>query len=308
MELSINEIKINPILQKLRDKPIAGNGENRYFESFDGIKIFYRTWKPSKKLDRIVIVAHGMGGHGEFFALLADHLVNHGIMVVAPDYRNHGYSDGKKGDLKKFKYILEDLNLLIGFIREQHPEIPIFLLGESMGGCVSINLVGLYQEVSSSLSGLILFAPAVKLNFSKKMWIGISALFILLLPVRLFSPSKAIIPTKGREEDGIRNPIHIQYDKEDPIHLDKTSPRYLLNLFRYIRKTIRVASQISIPTLIFQGTDDKGISPDGVRRFYNHVASKDKRIILIEGGYHSLLADPGFQDKWSILIDWLKSH
>jgi len=155
---------------------------------------------------------------------------------------------------------------------------------------------------------LILFAPAVKLNFPKVFWVGISLLIPLILIIRLIIPSKGIIPAKGREEQGIKNPIHQQYDKEDPLHLDKVSIRYLIQIFKHIRKTKKIASKILVPTIIFQGTDDKGIDPNGVRSFYNHLESKDKKIILVEDGYHALLTDPSFIDKWSILISWLKKH
>ena len=117
-----------------------------------------------------------------------------------------------------------------------------------------------------------------------------------------------IYSTKGNESEGIKNPIHQEYDRTDPLHLDTISTRYFLNLFRYIKKAKKVAPTIKIPTLIFQGTDDPAISPDGVRSFYNHVGAPEKRIVLIEGGLHSLFTDPSFQDKWPILIDWLNAH
>lgn len=307
-KIDIEEIQINPLLEKLRDNPIAGPSKNNFFISFDGTKIFYRTWKPFEKLKKIIIVSHGMAGHGEFFVLLADKLVDQGVMVIAPDYRNHGYSEGKKGDMKNFKNILKDLNYFTNFIKEKYPNIPIFLFGESMGGAVTINFANEFALDFSNLSGLILFAPAVKINLPKIFWVGIALLSLPIFLIRLFFPSKKILSAKGREEQGIKNPIHQQYDKEDPLHLEKISIRYLLELFKHIRKTTRIAPKISIPTIIFQGTNDRGISLSAVKKFYNKLASKDKKIILIENGYHALLTDPCFQDKWEILIDWLKSH
>ena len=118
-KIEIKDLEINPLLQQLREEPVAGNGENHYLSSFDGTKIFYRVWKPSSEINKIIIISHGMGGHGEFFVLLADKVFNEGIMVIAPDYRNHGHSDGKKGDLKRFKYILQDLHEFINYISEQ---------------------------------------------------------------------------------------------------------------------------------------------------------------------------------------------
>ena len=301
-------IDINPLLEKLRETRLAGTSDNDYFKSFDGINIFYRTWKPSKKIEKIIIVAHGMAGHGEFFVLLADKLVNQGIMVIAPDYRNHGHSEGKKGDLKKFKYLLKDLYYFINFIKELYPNIPISLFGESMGGTVSINYAKKFPEEFSRLSSLILFAPGVKLNLPKIFWFRIALLILPIIIIRLLFPSKRIIPAKGREESGIKNSIHQQYDKTDPFHLEKLSLRYIIQIFKYIRKSRKIAPKISIPTIIFQGTKDRGISCESVKKFYKRIASKDKEIIMVENGYHALITDPSFQDKWMILINWLKFH
>lgn len=304
-KIDINDLEINPLLQQLRENPIAGNGENHYFASFDGTKIFYRVWRPISKINKIFIVSHGMGGHGEFFVLLADKVFNEGIMVIAPDYRNHGHSDGKKGDLKRFNYILQDLHVFINYISEQYPDTPIYLLGESMGGAVNINYVAEYPE---NLTGMILFSPAVKIKFSLKRRILLILIALPLLILRIFAPSSRIIGAKGRENEGIRNPIHQQYDKTDPNHLEKISARYLIQLLKYIRKSVSKASKINIPTVIFQGTSDVEVSPEGVSEFFERLNSDMKELYLIEGGYHCLFTDPNFQDKWHILIEWLKKH
>lgn len=301
-------ISINPLLEKLRNPPIATDYRCNYFETFDGKKIFYRQWNPPNKIKKIVIIAHGMAGHGEFFALLADRLVQEGIVVIAPDYRHHGHSDGKKGDLPKFKKILKDYDVYIKYIRKQYPETPTYLLGESMGGAVSINFAKYFPETFNQLSGLILFAPAIKLNFPNTFWIGIGILVPLIILARLCIPSKGIVSMKGNEKEGIKNPLHQLYDQEDPYHLERVSMRYLIQLFKYVRKAMKIASEITIPTLIFQGTDDKVISINGAKRFYNHLGSQDRTIVIIEEGFHSLFTDSAFQEKWKILINWFKNH
>ncbi|MFX1469821.1 MAG: alpha/beta hydrolase [Promethearchaeota archaeon] len=301
-------LDLNPLLERLRENPVASNSENYYFESFDMTRIFYRVWRPQTTIKKIVIVAHGMGGHGEFFVLLADKLVEHEIMVIAPDYRNHGYSEGKKGDLKKFRDLLKDLHCFINYIMDKYKNTPIFLCGESMGGTVCINFVKEFSEAFLNLSGLILFSPGIKVKFSKKSLLELILMSFPLLILRIFGPSMRIISAKGREEQGIKNPIHQQYDREDPLHLEKISARYLVQLLKYMRKTKKIAHHITIPTIIFQGTKDKGISFEGVQEFFEKISSKDKKLEVVEGGYHELLTDPNFQDKWKVIINWLNQH
>ncbi|MFX0058904.1 MAG: alpha/beta fold hydrolase [Candidatus Hodarchaeota archaeon] len=305
--LNIKEIVINPLLQKLRENPIAKESENSFFESFDRTKIFYRLWQP-ETIKKILIINHGMGGHGEYFVLLADRLIENEIMVIVPDYRNHGFSEGKKGDLKKFRYLLKDLHCFINFISNRYKNIPIYLCGDSMGGTVCINFAKEFPETFLSLSGLVLFSPGIKIKLSKKFLLGLIFLAFPLFLIRICFPSIPIISVKGREELGIKNRIHQQYDREDPIHLKKISTRYLFQLFKYMRKTRKIAPYIPIPTVIFQGTEDKGISMKYVQIFFENISFKDKKLELIEGGYHALLTDPDFQNKWSVMINWFKQH
>ncbi len=249
---ALNSLELNPLLEKLRTYPVANKSINKFFISFDKTKIFYRMWKPLNLVKKIIIASHGMGGHGEFFVLLADRLVEHGNMIIVPDYRNHGFSDGKKGDLIKFRYILQDLYHFINFIKECYKNTPIYLFGESMGGTVAINFAKEFPETFSNLSGLILFAPGIKVKLPRKTLIGLSLIALLLLVLRIITPSKRFISIKGREEQGIRAPIHQQYDREDPLHLENISIRYIFQLFKYMRKARKNASFIKIPTIIFQ--------------------------------------------------------
>ena len=98
--------------------------------------------------------------------------------------------------------------------------------------------------------------------------------------------------------------IRVHYN----LHIKKLSIRYILQVFKYMRKTSKIAPLISIPTIIFQGKLDKGISPEAVEKFYEKLGAKDKELHMIEEGYHALITDPSFQDKWDILLEWIKTR
>lgn len=303
-----NFCEIHPLLEKMRESPKAISQETDYIKGVDGKRIFYRKFLPNDEIKKIILIAHGMSGHGEYFVLLADRLVEEGFVIIVPDYRNHGHSEGKKGDLKKFKYILDDYHLFFEKIYEDYPGKPIYLCGGSMGGAVSINFAKYYPDDFNTLAGMILLAPAVKTNFPKPFWIGIVVLLPLIALILLIIPSVRLINMRGNESDGSRNLIQQKYSAQDPVHVQKASLRYLIQVFKHVRKGIKIAPKIEIPVLIFQGTEDKVISQEGVKSFFSKLRSKEKRLVLIEGGYHSLLSDPGFSDKWDLLKDWLKKH
>ncbi len=306
--MSSNEdssIQIHPLLQKLRTNPIA-KPQHGYFENSGGLKLFYRFFEPqTKDPQKVIIGCHGMAGDGEYFILFADQIVEQtGAMFYMMDYRGHGRSEGRKGDIKKFQYYIDDLKEFIDFIKQKHPGISYYLMGESMGGIVSINYIA---QNPTEMDGMIEFAPAVKFNLGS---FSIKDLFKVIggLFVYLFSPGARVIYVKGNEALGIRNKIHQQYDWENPYHLEKVSVRYLFQLNKYSKKAYKAADKIKIPIIIFQGSEDKAVSVEGVRSFFEKIQSEDKELVLIPKAYHVLFTDPAAGNLWDKLRDWLKNH
>ena len=61
--------------------------------SKDGIGIFLHAWVP-KNPQRILLCVQGLGGHGGYYRELACQVALKGTIVVAPDLRGHGHSEG----------------------------------------------------------------------------------------------------------------------------------------------------------------------------------------------------------------------
>ncbi|MHA1271727.1 MAG: alpha/beta fold hydrolase [Candidatus Helarchaeota archaeon] len=299
------KFEFNPLLEKLRITFDAGEGSYDFFYADDGVKLFYRYYIPPK-IEKIIIVAHGAGGNGDYYILLADQVFNENIAVYVMDYRGHGYSEGKKGDIKKFENILNDFDKFIILVKQQHPKIPIFLFGESMGAPVIINYLSNYDI---NINGVILFSPAVKIKikFSVKQILMVVPLALIYL----FAPGACLISmNQGRDSTGIANPIHLEYDKTDDLHLKKISIRYLLTLNSIIKKAFNCAENINHPILLVQGEIDPSIDLNGVKDFFERISSNDKQLIIIPNGTHALFTDPNANSTenniWDILRDWLR--
>ncbi|MDQ0986729.1 alpha/beta fold hydrolase [Streptomyces sp. V2I9] len=107
------------------------------FPSTDGLTIHVRRWLPAAPPRAVVQIAHGMGEHGARYEPLARALVAHGYAVYADDHRGHGLTmrPGRPGELGEdgWNLLVEDLAALTRIIREQHPAVPVVLLGHSLG-------------------------------------------------------------------------------------------------------------------------------------------------------------------------------
>lgn len=96
-----------------------------------------------------------------------------GFVVVKPDYRGHGLSEGEAGTLRaRIGYAIDVLNLLQGLNGfESINSERVFLYGHSMGGDVTLRVI---EVCPTCVRGATLWAPAVTtwpesaLYFSRK--------------------------------------------------------------------------------------------------------------------------------------------
>ena len=61
-----------------------------------------------------------------------------------------------------------------------------------------------------------------------------------------------------------------------------------------------------VPVLLMHGTADTWTDPRGSQRLFEAVASEDKTLHLVEGGYHELLNDTGRDETLQLLLTWLE--
>ncbi len=121
-----------------------GNTENKFIEEIettlatnDSVSIFVRAWIPDKP-QRILVCVQGLGGHGGYYEELACQEALKGTLVVAPDLRGHGCSEGSRGDIDGFERYLVDIDAAVTWASTTWPGTPIFVLGESMGASIAI--------------------------------------------------------------------------------------------------------------------------------------------------------------------------
>lgn len=99
----------------------------------DGARLAAKVLTPEKPNGRLLIACHGArsNGTGEF-ALMAPYLYKKGYTVLFPDHRGCGESDGKY--MGYGTHESRDTLLWLDYAKIHYPDLPVFLLGVSMGG------------------------------------------------------------------------------------------------------------------------------------------------------------------------------
>jgi len=109
------------------------------YKSADGTQIVAYKWEPEDDRGPLAAVqlTHGMGEHAQRYDHVARALNEDRFVVYAQDHRGHGASadPGAYGDLGEggWNALVDDIGLLSAKIRADHPDLPIILLGHSMG-------------------------------------------------------------------------------------------------------------------------------------------------------------------------------
>ena len=129
------------------------------FAGWDGSSLYYQAWTPSQSRPRAVLVnLHGLGDHSGLYPNLASYIPARGVALYAYDMRGNGRSPGQRAYLRSWQEYREDLQAFVARVREWEGDLPLFLLGNSLGGLVVLDYA---LDHAAGLAGVIAAAVGV---------------------------------------------------------------------------------------------------------------------------------------------------
>ena len=109
----------------------------------------------------MILALHGFNDYSNAFTEPAEAWAKDGIATYAYDQRGFGEAP-ERGRWPGQRQLADDLATASRLLRAHHPGVPLYLLGESMGGAVVIAAVtGAAGTPRPDADGIILIAPAV---------------------------------------------------------------------------------------------------------------------------------------------------
>lgn len=270
-----------------------------YFKGVRDTNISYQYWLPEDEPEAILIVVHGLAEHSGRYMNVVNYFVPLGYAVYGIDHIGHGKSEGERVYVERFHDYTKTLKRYFDMIRDWQPEKPIFMIGHSMGGLISAAYLLEHQD---ELSGVVLSGPGVKVpdNISQAI-IFVAKLLSIVMP-------KAGL-TQLAAEDVSRDPAVVDAYINDPfVYTGKTTARLGAELLKTVQYVTEHATEISLPIMIVQGSDDKLVDPSGAQLFYDLVGSGDKTIKIYDGFYHEVFNEPEHEQVLNDVKTWLEAH
>jgi alpha-beta hydrolase superfamily lysophospholipase len=256
------------------------------FITADGVALPLRVWLPQEAPQAVVLALHGLNDYSNAFTLPAPGLTAQGIAVYAYDQRGFGAAP-RRGHWAGETVMAEDAILAASLLRERYPGLPLYLLGESMGGAVAI--LAATGPGSAPVDGVILAAPAVwgrqKMNVFQR--VGLWA--IGQMPS--MQVSQRSMPYRVQASDNI--PM-LRGLGADPLVIKKTRTDMLTGIVDLMSAALARAPRLTVPTLVLYGQTDEIVPRDAVAEFVARLpaaARRNQHLALYAKGYHLLLRD-----------------
>lgn len=246
----------------------------------------------------IVLGLHGFGDYRNAFEEPAALWSRAGIETIAFDQRGFGGSP-TRGRWPGTDTLVADARAVATLLRRQHPGVPLYIAGESMGGAVAL----VATERGLECDGLILSAPALRSRdtfgplFSAGLW--------------LLAHSVPWLPAGPTSIDyqPTDNPRTLEKLRSDPMMLRQPRLDMGYGVVGLMDDARAAVEKIAVPYLMMHGMGDR-IVPSGPMKSAIEVMPPrvDSKLAFYKDGYHLLLRDKEGPKVAADIVVWIGNH
>ena len=259
----------------------------------------------------VLVCVHGLSGAASDFWPLGQELPKRGVTVYAIELRGQGRDPDltARGDIRGRHEWMRDLREFSSLVSAEHPGVPIFWLGESMGSLIALHtLTDGPREESARPRGLILLSPAVALRQELPRWKGYLARAASRVAPGYRIPLEKLDPA---QVPGMRITSVSTQASQAPLtpHLVHAhSLRLLREVHAFMAGSEGAAARLELPVLVLYTPNDPVASRKQIENWFDAIASLDKTPLFYSEDYHLILHDHHRWQATSEIGDWLLGH
>jgi acylglycerol lipase len=268
----------------------------------DGYRLPLAVHKPAGEPNAILLALHGFNDYRNAFHGPGRYFADRGIMTVAYDQRGFGET-AQRGIWPGRQLLQQDATSLASLLCQRYPDVPLYLLGESMGGAVSI--LTAIENSNDCLRGVILAAPAIWGWQTMPFWQG-----------TLLRVAAQVVPAHEVTGEGleIRPSDNIEMLRalgRDPLVIKSTRIDAIYGLTELMDQAYRASSEVTLPVLLLYGEHDEVIPKHALCRMVAALPDgRDStwRMVLYPDGYHMLARDLLAETVLEDIVTWVNGQ
>jgi alpha-beta hydrolase superfamily lysophospholipase len=268
------------------------------FEGCEGVRLFRRAWLPEAP-SRAVLVVHGFAEHSGRYEALGAWLGERNCAVHAYDLRGHGRSEGRRGFVERFEHFLDDLDRMHAFVTAEHSELPLIVIGHSMGGLIVATWL---RERHPDVAAGVLSGPGLALGDAMPHWQLYLARLVRPIAGGLSVPANLPLDGLCTDSEVIR-----RYE-EDPLIFNRITLSLAVEMFAAAERSVEGGSDVRVPVLLLHGNDDPICDPEGSRRFHASLADPASELRLYPGLRHEIFNEPEAERVYADALEWLEKR
>jgi alpha-beta hydrolase superfamily lysophospholipase len=281
----------------LVEHPIIRRTES-HVAGVHGHTLFRRAWLPERP-ERVLLVVHGYAEHSGRYEPFGAWFAARGCAVHSYDHQGHGRSTGPRCHVRRFADLLDDLELVLGHVRSEHPERPVFLVGHSMGG---LTVAAFAADRRPDVAGAVTSGAALAISEDMsrgRLWA--SRLLRWIVP-RLAMPS-------GLDANGLsRDPDVVRAYLEDPLVFRTITMALAAELMSAIQRTGDRGGEVRVPMLLLHGEADPICPVDASRSFHAQLDVPESRLRTYPGLRHEVFNEPEHESVFEDLLEWVRER
>jgi acylglycerol lipase len=260
-------------------------------------------WQAKDKPKAVVLCLHELGLYKGVFDDLGHRLAMDDIAVYAIDLRGFGgWKDEKKKKESKMDLTktLADVKGACEAIRKLHPDVPVYILGEAMGGALALDAAVKFPEL---INGVISAAPGGQHynNIQNSLKVATSK---VVGSKHAFGLGDELFEVGTPKKE-----LRTAFANDDMVRMDVTSNEMMACQF-FMYKTKAMAKNIkNVPVLVVHGEKDGESKLVGSKNVYENLGTKDRKFVLLPDGDHYTFEDTKVSDKaFNTALTWLDEH
>ena len=244
--------------------------------------------------DRVLVIVHGLAEHSARYDHVARYFSARGFAVHSFDQRGHGHSGGPRMYTPSLDVLLDDIEGLLGLVRSEHPDLPIVLLGHSMGG---LEVASLLVSRRPQLQAAVLSGPALRIDGG--------ALRLALGRALSWVAPRMQVPSGIAPESISRDPQVVADYVADPLIPSTLSVGLGAVLVDGARALEGRGGDVQVPLLTVHGEADTLCSIDGSRAFHADVKTPGSELRTYPELRHEVFNEPERATVLADVAEWL---
>lgn len=242
-----------------------------------------RKWEAIGTAKAVMVIVHGAMEHQGRYGWLIEMWRSNGFHVIVGDLPGQGLTTrSHRGHISSFdEYTIETK---LWFDEASSYDLPVFMLGHSMGGLTVIRLL---QTVKLHVEGVILSSPCLGLVEYPPTPINALSVGLNWIAPGLKINSNLSIDLVTRNEDEKMRAMN------DSLYVTKVSVRWYRELLKAMKTALTEVSAFpDVPLLVMQGGDDKIVSKIDVAKWFNQLSISEKTYKEWPKCYHEIFNEP----------------